>query len=230
MRVDRETFLWLATALAACHARESRVAEPVEPAQAPPEVQLAAPEPESIADAGATVAEDASAPDGAPPDVAPPPPPPPVVKTAAELRRICGSLKEPNQGCPKLRAQMCQVAFTEFTPAPATQAVTCLAELESSCDVCGIRVCMKGALEGLPAMTVSECESVAREAEKLSEGYGEQMKELCVTYASGMTAKGRARFAACLKKNPGVGVRFCLWDPSVTPCTEGGQSPPPVWE
>ncbi len=31
---------------------------------------------------------------------------------------------------------------------------------------------------------------------------------------------GRTRFIACLKKHLGAGVRICLWDPSVTPCTE----------
>lgn len=227
MRIDRETFLWLATALAACHAEHRRVAEPAEP---PSEVQVPEPETEPTRDSGPPVTEDAGVTEAIVADAAPeaPAPPPPIIKTGAELRNVCRSIQEPDPACPKLRAQMCQTALAEYAPAAATRAATCLAELESSCDVCGIRVCMKSALEGLPGGTVGECAGVAKEAEKTSEGYGEEMKELCTRYASGMTAKGRQRFASCLKKHMGVGIRICLWDPSVTPCTEGSGAPHPA--
>jgi hypothetical protein len=47
------------------------------------------------------------------------------------------------------------------------------------------------------------------------------MGALCERYSKGLNESGRKRFRTCLTDNCGIGVRYCLWDPSSTPCTEG---------
>lgn len=232
MRVDREAFLFLAAALFACHAEHRRAEEVEKPLPAPPAQPEPEPEPALPVAAQAVDAGDASsAPDAASDaqvsesgDAAPAAP---TARSLAELRKQCAALPAANPAhCPNLRRQMCQTALTEYAPVAATRAVDCLTALEDACDICGIRVCMLKSLGGLPAKKVAECQSAAKSADQTSEGYGQVMGPLCETYASGMTAPGRARFTQCLKKNMGVGVRFCLWDPSVTPCTEKSEIRP----
>lgn len=240
VKLDREAFLLCATALAACHAEHRRVADaerpPVTRPKTPTEVSASLLAAES--DAGASDAGEASSPapglldtssasgdagdagaeatstDAASSTANPPP-------SAAELRRRCAALREPDPECRNLREEMCRTALREYAPVAAGRAVDCLERVGSSCDTCGIRVCLKTALEGLPPNPVARCEGVRKAANAQSdESYGNHMFELCTRYASGMTPTGRARFTSCLKKNMGIGIRFCLWDPSVTPCTE----------
>jgi len=237
MRIDRDAFLFLAAALFACHAEQRRTLEaeqaratPAEPAAplAEPEPAPELPrEPRHGADAGGDVAAE-------PPVVAPADAgdggvaasPLPAPRSAAELRKMCARMAPAKTAdCPNQRKQMCQTVLAEYSPLAATRAIECLASFEVPCDTCGVRTCVLGALQNLPLQQVAECSSVAKSAEQTSEGYGQVMGELCQRYASGMTAPGRARFTACLKKHLGAGVRICLWDPSVTPCTEKSGSP-----
>jgi len=232
MRIDRDAFLFLAAALFACHAEQRRTLEaeqaratPAEPAAplAEPEPAPELPrEPRHGADAGGDVAAE-------PPVVAPADAgdggvaasPLPAPRSAAELRKMCARMAPAKTAdCPNERKQMCQTVLTKYAPLATTHAIECLASFEVPCDTCGVRTCVLGALQNLPLQRVAECSSVAKSAEQTSAGYGQVMGELCQRYASGMTAPGRARFTACLKKNLGAGVRICLWDPSVTPCTE----------
>ncbi len=238
MRIDRDAFLFLATALFACHAEQRRTLEAEQARATPgePAAPLAEPEPAPSrgADAGGDVAAE-------PPVVAPAvagdagdagdsgdsgdsgvaASPAPAPRSAAELRKMCARMAAAKTAdCPNERKQMCQTVLAEYAPLAATRAIECLASFEVPCDTCGVRTCVLGALQNLPLQRVAECSSVAKSAEQTSAGYGQVMGELCQRYASGMTAPGRARFTACLKKNLGAGVRICLWDPSVTPCTE----------
>ncbi len=110
---------------------------------------------------------------------------------------------------------MC-LAFAEEFSAPFAEAGIACLEAADDCDTCELRLCAMRALGKAPQTKVAECEGT---------GYDEDdqvIVELCHSYASGMTQAGRTRFTKCLRENRGVGVRFCLWDPSSTPCTEGG--------
>lgn len=228
MRIDRDAFLFLATALFACHAEQRRTleAEQARATHAEPQALLPEPAPEPAADAGGDTAAEppAVAPAGA--DAGDAASPLPAPRSAADLRKMCaGMAPAKTADCPNERKQMCQTVLAEYSPLAATRAIECLASFEVPCDTCGVRTCVLGALQNLPLQQVAECSSVAKSAEQTSEGYGQVMGELCQRYASGMTAPGRARFTACLKKHLGAGVRICLWDPSVTPCTEKSGSP-----
>ncbi|MBK8998700.1 MAG: hypothetical protein IPM35_23505 [Myxococcales bacterium] len=230
MRIDRDAFLFLAASLFACHAEQRRAmdAEQTRPTAAEPAAPLPEPEPkpepELAADAGGDAA--AEPPTVAPADAGDVAPPLPAPRSAGELRKMCAAMTAAKTAdCPNERQQMCQTVLAEYAPLAATRAIECLSSFEVPCDTCGVRTCVLGALEGLPAHKVAECSSVAKSAEQTSQGYGQVMGELCERYASGMTALGRARFTRCLKKHLGAGVRICLWDPSVTPCTEKGAPP-----
>ncbi|MBE7482392.1 MAG: hypothetical protein HS104_20725 [Polyangiaceae bacterium] len=225
MRIDRDAFLLLAASLFACHAEQRRAmdAEQTRPTAAEPSAPLPEPEPEPEPELAADTGGDAAAepPVAAPDDAGNAAPPLPAPRSAAELRKLCAAMAPAKTAdCPNERKQMCQTVLAEYAPLAATRAIECLASFEVPCDSCGVRTCVLGALQGLPVQKVAECSSVAKSAERTSEGYGQVMGELCERYASGMTARGRTRFIACLKKHLGAGVRICLWDPSVTPCTE----------
>lgn len=223
MQIDRDAFLFLAAALFACHAEQRRTTEAEQPRATPAEPAAPRAEPDAApshgADAGSEVA--AAPPVVAPADAGDAASPVPAPRSAAELRKVCARMAPAKTAdCPNERKQMCQTVLAEYAPLAATRAIECLGSLEVPCDTCGVRTCVLGALQNLPLQQVAECSSVAKSAEQTSAGYGQVMGELCHRYASGMTAPGRARFTACLKKHLGAGVRICLWDPSVTPCTE----------
>lgn len=125
------------------------------------------------------------------------------------------------------RAEICRSVVAEFRSGVARDAVACLAALDSSCDYCGVRQCAKGALERAwdrrPAGhrgPTERCEPVRRGAQQVL-GDGAEYAELCARYAYGMNARGKLRFIGCLTESVGIGVRYCLWDPTTTPCTEG---------
>jgi hypothetical protein len=225
MRIDRSGFLLAAGALLACHAEHKRRDEPGPIVAAAPEPEPSAVvEPdagEPVADASATVAVDAGAADAAP-DATEPPPPPVPPPTVAELAKRCRAFPPETECGGYARRAMCQTVIAEFDRATAARTVDCF-EASGGCDACDIRTCISTSVAGSPRKSVRECESVRKAADASSPGYGEVMFELCEQYASGMTARGRARFTRCLTKNMGVGVRFCLWDPSTTPCTERGE-------
>lgn len=216
MRVDRTTFLWAAAAMYACHAAEH---EPVAREPAPiPETPEPTPSPSEEPDASVPESMDASIEvvDAAV-EAAPPPPPP----SLGALSKICQKLPVDKACGWDGRRKMCQTVLAEFDRPAAAKAIQCYAELESSCDPCGVRTCTLNALNGLPRQTLSECETVRKKAAADGdESYGKLMYDLCEEHASGMTAKGRKRFIRCLRDNVGIGVRYCLWDPSATPCTE----------
>ncbi len=121
------------------------------------------------------------------------------------------------------RKNVCKAVAEELLPDAAERAVRCM-EQGPGCDVCQVRDCVRHALEGGSRKHVPECAAVSdRDRESGDEGV---MAELCEQYASGMTQAGRRRFGKCLLENYGAGVRFCLWDPSSTPCSESGKLVP----
>ena len=230
MRLDRSHFLFAASTLLACHAEHKRRDEPARVVTEMPEPEPD-PAPEPSSDGGSDAVDplaavvlavdagpaDATAEAAAP--AAPPGPPP----TAAELGRRCRAIPAEKE-CANARRAMCQTALAEFDRATAARATECL-ESAPSCDVCAIRTCVQGTLAAAPKQQVSACETVRKAYDAQSPGDGEHMFELCELYASGMNARGRARFTRCLAKHPGIGIRFCIWDPSTTPCTERGDGP-----
>jgi hypothetical protein len=110
----------------------------------------------------------------------------------------------------------CQRYEQNFRPAVAEAALSCLESLNASdpCDRCGLTQCGMTALETAQGPADPACSDV----EARCEGMG----ELCEFYSRGLNDVGRERFRRCLIDDCGLGVRFCLWDPSSTPCTEGG--------
>jgi hypothetical protein len=105
-----------------------------------------------------------------------------------------------------------------FRPAAAAAAISCLKSLDANmpCDRCGLTQCGMKALESAEGPVDPACSDV----ETRCEGMG----QLCELYSKGLSDPGRERFRRCLVDDCGLGVRFCLWDPSSTPCTEGGGS------
>jgi hypothetical protein len=230
MRLDRTTFLWAAAAMYACHAAQQ---EPVprEPAPVPetPEPALPSEEPDASAeavDAGMEASVEVV-------DAAVDAPPKAPLPSLAALAKICRALPADKNCGWDDRRKMCQTVLAEFDHATAARAIACYRDIESSCDPCSVRICTSGALHGVPRRTLSECETVRKAvAADGDESYGKLMYDLCEEYASGMTAKGRKRFIRCLADNVGIGVRYCLWDPSATPCTEnfgGDRTPLPTF-
>jgi hypothetical protein len=228
MRVDRTTFLGAALAMYACHAaqRHEPVAtdpapEPIADTPAPMETTEPVSEPP---DAGSVSTVDAGAAVDANPIVDAGPPP-----SLAALQKSCRTLPVDKSCGNDTRRKLCQLVLAEFDRPAAARAIECYGAIESTCDPCSIRSCTQNALVGHPKQTLRECETVRKKASELSdEAYGEVMYELCEEYASPMTPVGRKRFVKCLRDNVGIGVRYCLWDPSATPCTESGEPRRPV--
>lgn len=228
MRVDRTTFLWAAAAMYSCHAaRQEPVArepEPIPdsplPVSNPPPAEPDASPKDAGTEAAAVVVVDAAV------EAAPPAPPP----SLAALAKICRTLPIDASCGGDGRRRMCQTVLTEFDRPAAAKAIECYSEIESACDICSTRTCTQNALLGHPRQKLAECETVQKKAAADSdESYGKVMYDLCEEYASPMTKQGRKRFVKCLRDNVGIGVRYCLWDPSATPCTEGGgQDHPPL--
>jgi len=109
----------------------------------------------------------------------------------------------------------CQRYEKNFRPAVAESANACLASLApEACARCGLTQCGMKALEHADGDVDPACARV----ESACEGMG----QLCERYSKGLNDVGRKRFRRCLIDNCGIGVRYCLWDPSSTPCTEGG--------
>lgn len=108
--------------------------------------------------------------------------------------------------------------------------MSCYERIEGDCRGCAIRTCTQEALRGFSRRGLGACEALRKKVVAASdEQYGATMFELCEDYAAGMNERGVRRFTTCLKQNIGIGVRYCLWDPSSTPCTEGsGQRLPGV--
>lgn len=249
MEVNRRRALLLVSALAACHAETSRDpsataprrhgdADPAPPVDGGPGASerdgtiTATDGGASLLDPlGAALSGGRDAAEvGAGPDASTPQAPPGTpLPSTSELLRRCRAL--PKRGdCDELDARvMCRTAVSEFSREAAAQAVACYEKLEEPCRGCGIKVCTQAALAGFARRGLAACEGVRKKVAEASDAaYGDTMFELCEDYAAGMNPEGVRRFSTCLKRNIGVGVRFCLWDPSVTPCTEGnGPRRPP---
>jgi hypothetical protein len=95
----------------------------------------------------------------------------------------------------------------ELLPPVAAKAVACMEA--ARWDVCKLSPCTMAALETQPP-DIDACEQVTTGCPA--------MTELCATHIGGMNARGRQRFTSCIVENCGNGVRFCLWDPMVSPC------------
>jgi hypothetical protein len=158
----------------------------------------------------------------------------PLPARIAALERACRSLPPEEDGgyCADEdpRGSICAEVVAQYRPDAAHAAVACLSQVASPCDYCGARQCAKQALERAwsrrPAGSrplIPECDAV-RKSSADTLGSGDEYGDLCTRYAYGMNGQGRRRFARCLADSVGIGVRFCLWDPSATPCTEGGGS------
>ncbi|HEX5098466.1 MAG TPA: hypothetical protein VFV94_03160 [Polyangiaceae bacterium] len=247
--MNRRRALLLVSALAACHAEPSRDpsataprrhgdAEPAPPVDGGPGTSERDGT-TTATDDGASLLDPVGAaldggPDAAPADggldasapQAHPNTPPP---STSELLRRCRALPKQSD-CDDLDARvMCRTAVSEFSREAAARAVSCYEKIDEPCRGCAIKVCTQGALTGFARRGLAACEGVRKKVAEASDAaYGDTMFELCEDYAAGMNPEGVRRFSTCLKRNIGVGVRFCLWDPSVTPCTEGnGPRRPP---
>lgn len=221
----------MAAATYACHAgRQEPVArepEPVPDSPLPASTPTTLDEPDAgapILDAGTEAAITALA--DATIEAAPAAPPP----SLGALAKTCRTLPIDASCGGDGRRKMCQLVLAEFDRPAAAKAIQCYAEIESACDICSTRTCTQGALLGHPRVKLAECETVQKKvAADVDESYGKVMYDLCEEYASPMTKQGRKRFVKCLRDNVGIGVRYCLWDPSATPCTENfGQERPVV--
>jgi len=225
MEVNRRRALLLVSAIAACHSEPSR--DPSTTSKG----RHGNSDPSPPADAGSPAegGPDASPADGGPdaspadgrPDASPPPASTPLPSTGELLGR-CRALPKQSD-CDDLDARaMCRTAVSEFSREAAARAVSCYEKIDEECRGCAIKICTQGALTGYARRGLPACESVRKKvAEAADAAYGDTMFELCEDYAAGMNPEGVRRFSSCLKRNIGIGVRYCLWDPSVTPCTEG---------
>ncbi len=196
MKIERATFLMLTASIAGgCQSREARP----QPA--------AMPRPTPVASVVV--------------DVPASPPADPVSSTAesrvtpaADLPRCDAVPEQPECPEPDLRV-FCRRFSKEFRPDVALEAIACLAAIsaESPCDPCAPSRCGMQALRDAQGDPDPACQRIETECD----GMGAQ----CEAYSTGMNAAGRARFHACLRRNCGLGVRYCLWDPSVSSCVEG---------
>lgn len=194
MKIDRTTFLFLTGSLAAgCHSRSARQA-----------TDQSSPGPVAVA---TILVEPAPNPEKEPEAT-------PAVESPSSSRceALPGDDECPGEG---LRS-FCQRYEQNFRPAVAAAAISCLESLDASepCNRCGLTQCGMKALESAEGSVDPACSEV----ETRCEGMG----ELCELYSRGLNDPGRERFRRCLIEECGIGVRFCLWDPSSTPCTEGG--------
>lgn len=230
----------LVSALAACHAERQghavtpspkRTAPPLPASDAPadsaappirPEFATAAPAPSSVE-------TDAGQPTSAPPSALPLPASAKELPTSAQMRSRCRALPKQSECDDIAPRALCSTVVAEFSREAAARALSCYEQLSGGCDGCAIRVCTQDALLGFPHRKLPACDSVRKKVSAASDAaYGDTMFELCEDYASGMNARGVERFASCLKQSIGMGVRICLWDPYVTPCTEGGSVHAPL--
>ena len=104
--------------------------------------------------------------------------------------------------------QLCRSYRDEMMPATAREAIACMRDTGWS--ACSRSTCTLRALQAAPAVTDARCAKV----ERACSGMG----ELCDAHISGLNEIGKARFTKCLTTSCGIGLRFCLWDPSTTPC------------
>lgn len=111
--------------------------------------------------------------------------------------------------------ELCNHYREELTTGVAAKAKACMQEAGWS--ACDRSRCTLGALASAPREPAPACAQV----EAACEGMG----ELCAEHASGMTPRGRERFARCLVDHCGKGLGFCLWDPMVTPCEQRAPRP-----
>ncbi len=107
-------------------------------------------------------------------------------------------------------AELCRSYRDELEPATARAAIACMRGTGWS--FCSRSACTLGALRAAPPVTDARCAKV----EDACAGMG----ELCAAHISGLNAAGKARFTKCLTESCGIGLRFCLWDASTTPCDE----------
>lgn len=110
----------------------------------------------------------------------------------------------------------CERYATYFRPEVADKAIACMKDRSGgdACDHCVLTQCGQKALQAADGEPDPECYQVASACEG--------MESLCEQYSRGLNEAGRRRFRTCLIENCGIGVRYCLWDSSSTPCTEGG--------
>jgi hypothetical protein len=132
----------------------------------------------------------------------------------------CARLPRDAVGCLEDPRALCRHFVREMEPAAAAHAVDCLRRqpADSLCDPCDLRRCAIRALEALPPQADARCEAIGhRDPER---------GELCRQFVAGLNRRGRRRLTKCLAE--GNGVRFCLWDPMVTPCylVEDRDEPP----
>ena len=104
--------------------------------------------------------------------------------------------------------ELCRHYRSELTPTAARAAIACMQE--KNWDFCSRSHCTLTALAAAPPAKDARCAKVERACK--------DMGELCDTYIAGLNEAGRARFTKCLTESCGIGVRFCLWDSSSTPC------------
>jgi poly-gamma-glutamate capsule biosynthesis protein CapA/YwtB (metallophosphatase superfamily) len=96
----------------------------------------------------------------------------------------------------------------EFLPVVATSAVHCMQAAEWN--KCEVSRCAMNALASAPPERDAHCARVEQQCPGMS--------ELCSAHIAGMKPAGRKRFTRCLVDNCGKGLKYCLWDPMVSPC------------
>ena len=240
MNVNRERYLFLVVAMFACHrqqesprgpgAAESTSNATGSDAPKPIMVRTIAPEEhdERPLDAASpeipAPAACASLPAPAVPVDSAKPPQATAVPTWGALARRCERFKsDPHDDCgtPSFRRKLCVAFAREYKPPVADEAIECLEQTPDCMSYCSLRACAKAPLEKVQRQSVPACAAQAAAYAREGSGSEQEMTEMCEQYASGMNAVGRKRFVDCLTDNYGM-ISFCLWDPTVTPCTERG--------
>ena len=109
----------------------------------------------------------------------------------------------------------CRRYATHFRHDVANKAIACMKAGHGGdpCNHCVLTQCGQQALAAADGEPDPHCYQVASACEG--------MASECERYSRGMNEAGRRRFRKCLMENCGIGVRYCLWDSSATPCSEG---------